>query len=463
MRFGRVSATLVLALALCSSACGPKKPPVVKPSPPPGPVVTEQIHTGIVCKDGKFFTTTGQPFVMRGCSGCCMEGAQGWPCSTAPYMTWAKETGGCNVMEFRFNFTEASESEWKGIGGPWVEVDGKADLTKPNEAFHAKIENAIDHAGAVLGMIVVLDPFDGWRIKHCQWGEDVGCVLRSDGNVQGQDWLTGAGRTEIKDGTFWADHLRWLAKRYGRYRNVAWLTGNENGQIDGFRPEWDLSIRNVILDEYARNGWPAPLIITNSDSDVVDYAPGIDVVARHTGGVIDPVPGKCTINSEFNPNPPWTAKVWQAIRSQTEAAGAWLWAWRHGQSEEEWLKTLAALKGPADPNPEACPFPVPETVYAHCKDHSAWEDGRRWDCTPQQRRQPGGAPVWPEDALRPACEAKSTGGAPTLSLTRTSGDLALTQLGNPWQFKLSGAGAGILHCSIPAKPGVDICGYEVSR
>ena len=135
-------------------------------------------------------------------------------------------------------------------------------------------------------------------------------------------------------------------------------------------------------------------------------------------------------------------------------------AWAYPAPTPDPTPTPSPMPTPAPP-PEACPFAVPQTVYIWCKDYTAWEDGRRWDCTAQQKRQPGGAPVWPEGPDRAACELKSAGGPPDLSIGNT-GLLVFKRLTNPWQFYLGGMGYANLHCYVPVSPGVDLCGYVVS-
>lgn len=108
----------------------------------------------------------------------------------------------------------------------------------------------------------------------------------------------------------------------------------------------------------------------------------------------------------------------------------------------------------------ACTGPVPEVVKLSCKDHTEWLDGRRWDCTPKAA---GERPIRPEgDPERAACEQQAMGGVPTYGLSQVMGSLYLTPHSNPMQFILRGSGSGTLNCSIPAKPGQEMCGQAVS-
>jgi len=145
--------------------------------------------------------------------------------------------------------------------------------------------------------------------------------------------------------------------------------------------------------------------------------------------------------------------MWQAVRCQSEATGAWFWMWRHEQDQGTFEASLAKMKEGCEGVPTTgCPFDVPATTEIFCKNHTAWEDGRRWDCTPKAN----GQPIRPEgDPFRAACEEKSMGGYPSFSI---EGGMTLTTLGNQLQFKLTGTGSGMLHCVIPSG---DKCGYEV--
>jgi hypothetical protein len=70
--------------------------------------------------------------------------------------------------------------------------------------------------------------------------------------------------------------------------------------------------------------------------------------------------------------------------------------------------------------------------------------------------------VWPEDEYRVVCERKSTGGDPDLSAAPNS-PVTFKHLVNPWQFALFGQGTVMLHCTVPKRPGVELCGYEVTQ
>jgi hypothetical protein len=50
------------------------------------------------------------------------------------------------------------------------------------------------------------------------------------------------------------------------------------------------------------------------------------------------------------------------------------------------------------------------------------------------------------------------GGYPTYSLSDTTGTISLRPHSNPMQFIVEGRGRGTLRCTVPAKPGEDMCG-----
>ena len=57
--------------------------------------------------------------------------------------------------------------------------------------------------------------------------------------------------------------------------------GNEIGQVGDYVPEWTLSIRNILHDEEARDGYRRHLLGTNSDSAVTMQAEGVDYIEFH--------------------------------------------------------------------------------------------------------------------------------------------------------------------------------------
>ncbi len=119
---------------------------------------------------------------------------------------------------------------------------------------------------------------------------------------------------------------------------------------------------------------------------------------------------------------------------------------------------------PVNYSVEQCPGNPPATAYIYCKPFGPWEDGTRWDCTPQTKRVNGGSPVWPEGNDRAACEIKSMGGNPTISISNMVGSLNFTQrTANPLQFILRGSGTATLNCNAPATKPIELCGYTVNN
>jgi hypothetical protein len=234
--------------------------------------------------------------------------------------------------------------------------------------------------------------------------------------------------------------------------------GNEPDGVESTpeqRQLWSLSTQNIMRAVEQEKGYQHHAFVTNAGSDQLHAAPQVNGISVHTTQIIE-AGDKPYFNNEFNPNPPWTAEQWQQVRCRSEAYGAWVWAWRHGQDQQTWEQTLGKMKaGCAGVPVEGCPYNVPATDTIFCKNHTAWEDGRRWDCTPKAN----GQPIRPEgDPLRAECELKSMGGVyPTFSL---DGPMLLTPLGNPLQFKLTGSGTGTLHCVIPSG---DKCNYAISQ
>ena len=97
-----------------------------------------------------------------------------------------------------------------------------------------------------------------------------------------------------------------------------------------------------------------------------------------------------------------------------------------------------------------CPGGAPVVDELLCKLHHVANNV--WDCTPKS----GGQPIRPEgDPTREACEREAMGGYPSYELESTS--LTLTLRTNPLQFKVNGAGQGMLHCKAPRSGGLDLC------
>jgi len=462
---------LVLSFVLAVAACTPKPPPgpVPTPTPPPPPVAEFPEMLLRTCGTGQF-CLGGQPIDFAGCESCCMEwegGHSGWPLIFKPFVDWSRGQGRCNFWHARPGpFNVADEPEWADIGGPYVEdANGKADLTQWNEKFWTAYKDVARHVCSVGGHLEE-DKIDTWRLK----GSCVPSPWNASRNIQGEDHCNLVPGDPVQDA-----FLKKQAETTGLLGCVIYQIGNESAQVMGKNAQlklWEQWVRDRIrFWEQEVGGGLVHMIGTNSEFDEIEAASWIDYVNRHSETPRAPMFGKPTANNEMNPDP--DPDTYLSLYCAARLGGAYQWAWRAGASKDAWDSILskisaARLNNCQGVNTDPCPWHVPETVYIHCKPFSPWDDGIRYDCTPQRLHQPGGAPTWPEDEYRAACEAKSMGCGedycPSMWITDATGSLTFQQHpGNSLQFILRGSGSAMLHCSAPASGSDDLCGYAVSR
>jgi hypothetical protein len=324
------------------------------------------------------------PFDFGGAIPCCMglDGVElGWPVAWHPqWVAYAKAKGNANFFHGRLGpFLSESEPDLDDlspasrirlaaikprlelqqvtsaeIGGPYLEVDGKADLTSFNKEFWDAIYSWADAICAGGGWVEA-DMIDGWYIKHAKWG-DVLHPWRADGNVQGQDWATAAGTRAIQPGDVYDQYLRQAVTVLGPLGCLVWQGGNENGQIPGYSKDWDLSMRRrAQVHEREVGLGVVHLFGTNAQSDEVE-AGDVDYVSTHEGGTTVPRHGKPTLQNERNPAPP--PADYLDLFCASKAAGGYVWYWRseHTQAQmEETLGLIAAARRDGCPGSGAAP------------------------------------------------------------------------------------------------------------
>ncbi|MBI5528794.1 MAG: hypothetical protein HY897_20885 [Deltaproteobacteria bacterium] len=293
----------------------------------------------------------GAPVEFSGAISCC-GGAYGWPVFDEAWVDYV-DGYGVKFLHARlgpFLTGEGGESDWTSTGGGYVETGGKADLSRFNTAFWARVRALIEYAGGK-GIWVEVDIADGWGMKHCRWGDTPGySAWDPAGNIQGEDWCDDAGSREI----IGADvHEQWVRKAVfetGRYGNVIYQDGNEIGIVGGYAPEWTLSIRNIVRDEESRNGYARHLLGTNSGDEGVIKAVGIDFAEFHQDGAADPgqCHGKPCLVNEYNPDPPLTPEELHAEFCAARSMGTYFWYWRHGQTKQQMDQTLGLIAGGCD-------------------------------------------------------------------------------------------------------------------
>jgi hypothetical protein len=140
--------------------------------------------------------------------------------------------------------------------------------------------------------------------------------------------------------------VRKVVRETGRYGNVLYQDGNEIGLVDGYVPEWTLSIRNILRDEETRNGYRTHLLGTNSGDAVTMQAEGVAYIEFHGDTAPDPAScyGRPCLSNEYNPSPPMTPDELHGQFCAARAAGTYFWYWRHGQVDADMEQTLSLIQ-----------------------------------------------------------------------------------------------------------------------
>ncbi len=415
-RRGVLPLAFVLLVLFILPACGlfpphPSPPPTPPPQCPaecpegqecvdpaqgcqPKPVKYAELEIRRCADDPAEFCQQGKPMDFGGCIECCLpweDGWGGWPMFSPEFAAYLREKGDCRRLHARPGPFLAADEGWslawepkstmrlrwqsKGIGGPYMEVGGKADLTRFNPAFWAYNETAFDDAGAH-GMTVECDVDDGWREKD-------GCPYspwNAARNIQGEDHCGLRVGDPVKDA--W---LRQVVLTFGRFASVTWQIGNETRHA-GSREQviaWEKWVAERLRHwEREVGAGIVHMIGTNSTLEEVESAGWVDYVNRHTIQY-QTIAGKPTSCNEVNPAPPDYSYQW--CRAEH------LWAWRSTLSRPQWEAALAGIArartegcGPPPP-PDACPKPLAPgaTVYLNDKPY-----GQGFDSTPRVKGDP---------------------------------------------------------------------------
>jgi hypothetical protein len=311
---------------------------------PPGTLFDDMV---LGASGGSLVRPDGSPVAFRGAISCCM-GGYGWPLFDE---AWADYVGSkaVNFLHVRlgpFLTGDGGESDWAAVGGGYVETGGRADLETWNEAFWSRVRELLEYAGD-RGMWVEVDVADGWAIKHCRWGDQPGySAWDAAYNIQAEDWCATAGSREILGSDVHEAWVRKVVRETGRYGNVLYEDGNEIGLVDGYVPEWTLSIRNILHDEEARNGYRTHLLGTNSGDAVTMQAEGVEYIEFHRNTAVDA--GSCygrpCLVNEYNPSPSLTPDELHAQYCAALAGGTYFWYWRHGQIDADMEQTLSLIQ-----------------------------------------------------------------------------------------------------------------------
>lgn len=436
---------MVCLLTGCPGPGPSPSPPPPSPTPTPGPVV--QFENLLLRQEGGQLTRAGQPHLIFGAIPC-WDGEEldhgGWTGFDQKFSDYALAKG-VNAFHMRLGpYMKETDPRWpNSLSWECGAYNGDNSALGFCEAFWEKARSQVVYVGE-RGANVEVDLIDGWQCKHTVWGDTKMPWPAEDVHSCGKV-LTPTHKA----------FLRKAVETFGPLANVIWQDGNEIGQLEGYNPQWSLSMQREIrqLEQEVGLG-VVHMFGSNSDHEDVLNSPQVDYVSRH-GGVIDaPEFGKFTQNNEHNP--PFSPEVERVLYCKARAAGQAWWFWRGGMSADAMEATLSLMgQGCEGVNIDSCPYNVPNATEISCKNHGTWEDGIRWDCTPKAN----GRPIRPEgDPFRAACEEKAMHGYPTYSLD--SGSLQLRPLGNPMQFQVRGSGAGRLHCVTGLG---DLCNYGISQ
>ena len=284
----------------------------------------------------------GGPLDFRGAISCC-GGAYGWPVFDEAWVDL--------VVRHKVNFLHArlgpfltgveGESDWAAIGGGYVEVNGKADLDRFNEAFFARVRALLGYARA-RGVYVEVDLADGWAIKHC--GNYTGySAWQPPANVQGEDVCGTAGR-----GALSPRHTAWVRKvveETGAFDNVVYQDGNELGLVPGYRPAWTRGLAQVVRAVEAERGYVRHLFGTQAGTGAAMALAEVDFVEQHgdQAATLAECGNKVCLVNEYNPRPPLTPAQLHAEFCAARRQGTYFWYWRHEQSAAQLDATLQLI------------------------------------------------------------------------------------------------------------------------
>jgi hypothetical protein len=382
--------SFVLTLAACTAVVGPVQPDPEAPSSPiPAPV--EQPDAGqpvplpdaggpgdggaapppslLLTRDGgALIGPDGGVVPVRGAISCC-GGGYGWPLFDEAWANLVAQHGG-NFLHLRlgpFRTEGNGETDWAAVGGGYVESGGKADLSRFNEAFWARVRTLLEYARAK-GLYVEVDVIDGWAVKHCHAGDIPGySAWEKDFNQQNVDACAGVGQGPIAPGSTADLWVRKVVAETGRYDHVIYQDGNEVSLIGGYTPAWTKSLAQVIRSEEVARGYPRHLLGSNAGLPATNQLAEVDYLEFHQSSALSAAQcgGKPCMVNEYNPTPALTPAQFQDRYCAAQRNGTAFWYWRHDQTEAQMLDSLSRLRQPCPAVPAGCSFPqgVPDADF----------------------------------------------------------------------------------------------------
>lgn len=296
---------------------------------------------------GRLTDARGAALDFRGAISCC-GGGYGWPLYDEAWVEFVRARR-ANFLHMRlgpFLTGPDGEPDWAAVGGGYPEVGGKADLSRWNEAFWARVRALIAYARD-RGLYVEVDIADGWALKHCRAGGNPGySAWLAVFNVQGEDWCGSAAQGAIAPGSA---HERWVRKvvaETGRFDNVIYQDGNEIGLVAGYRVAWTATMQGLVRDEERAHRFPRHLFGTQAQRAEATAAVEVDYLEFH-GDPLDATAclGKPCLVNEYNPDPPLTPAALHQRYCAARAARTYYWYWRHEQSVQDMERTLSRIAG----------------------------------------------------------------------------------------------------------------------
>jgi len=275
--------------------------------------------------------STKEPVPMDLVIACCAQWPvfTGWPQVTTDFIDYVS---GMNAVQMRLGpYLRAAEPDAQ-FGPGYMEVNGKADLTRFNPEFWDGNKAVVEYARSQ-GKYVFLDIADGWACKHGQWGDLPHPWIN---NIQGEDHVSSCGNSLSPVHVAWVEKV---VQEFGGFDNVVWMDGVEIGLTKDYNAQWSIQMRDIVRTEEARLGYPIKIFGTNGNDDA--RRGDIDFVVAHGTTPQDPVYNKPLITTEYNPKRPLTADQILAARCLAYNIGSYYSLWRHTMVQSEVDKALA--------------------------------------------------------------------------------------------------------------------------
>lgn len=345
-------------------ACTPVRPPNPLPTPTPIPPSTGPVDGQMLLRRSgvAIVTQNGTPFDFRGEKDCCFtevgEPEPMWPLGSHERNVWLKNQGAINFLGNRLGPWRAIPGDQPSIlslGGGYLEVNGKADLTQWNKKFW-DYNDQLASDSASLGQYVEVGVYDGWAAKgHCFAGGNAPYhPFLPENNVQSEDHC---------NFLFDAVQETWIRKVVqvmGRHGNVTWETCNECSLAGGWNTAWEEKVIATIKDEETKRGYPQHIVATNAQTTVLSA----DWDEFHNEGSPQHGTDKITGVNEYNPEPPMLgAKVVDNYCAARDS-GTYFWLWRHDMPLKEFEIALLGVKnGCSKIGCSITTAPVPEIAF----------------------------------------------------------------------------------------------------